>query len=228
MFDRDVLQRDGACVVSGVVENSLLSAVIQAVQSIVTSEPRRRGGIRSINTLCAEARDLASSRQLRNLIEPVLGSSAFVARSILFDKTPDANWDVIWHQDTTIAVTQQREVDGFGPWSVKGGVPHVQPPVHVLQNMLTLRIHLDPCGLENGPLLIVPGSHAELVPDSSIDAVACDRAARPLCCGAGDVILMRPLVLHASRRASHPGHRRVLHLEFAAEPLPAPLEWARA
>jgi ectoine hydroxylase-related dioxygenase (phytanoyl-CoA dioxygenase family) len=226
LLDREVLAQDGACIVAGVVEESLLREVIQAVQSLVSSEPRRRGGIRSINSLCAETSRLSASPSVMRLVRPVLGDAAFVARSILFDKTPDANWDVIWHQDTTIAVTQQHEVDGFGPWSVKGGVPHVQPPVRVLQNMLTLRIHLDPCGPENGPLLIVPGSHTDLVPDSSIDAAACDRAARPLCCGAGDVIMMRPLVLHASRRASHPGHRRVLHLEFAAEPLPAPLKWA--
>jgi ectoine hydroxylase-related dioxygenase (phytanoyl-CoA dioxygenase family) len=226
VFDREVLERDGACVVTGVLEKSVTAAVIQAVLSVTAAEPRRRGGIRSINHLCAETRQLSISPAVLRLVQPILGPEAFVARSILFDKTPDANWDVIWHQDTTIAVTQQHDVDGFGPWSVKGGVPHVQPPMRVLQKMLTLRIHLDPCGPENGPLLIVPGSHAELVPDASIDAAACDKAARPLCCDAGDVILMRPLVLHASRKASQPGHRRVLHLEFAAEPLPDPLKWA--
>jgi hypothetical protein len=36
---------------------------------------------------------------------------------------------------------------------------------------------------------------------------------------------MRPLLLHASSPAADPRHRRVIHLEFAAEPLPGGLEW---
>ena len=36
---------------------------------------------------------------------------------------------------------------------------------------------------------------------------------------------MRSLLLHASSTAATADHRRVIHLDFAARSLPAPLEW---
>lgn len=171
--------------------------------------------------------ELATSDALRGLAGGILRAEAFVARSILFDKCPEANWDVPWHQDTTIAVAERAEAPGFGPWSVKDGVPHVRPPAAVLERMVTLRLHLDPCGAENGPLLVVPGSHRSGVL-SAIPEFAELEATKAACMApAGGAVVMRPLILHASRKATAVGHRRVLHLEFAAGELPAPLRWAR-
>ena len=41
-----------------------------------------------------------------------------------------------------------------------------------------------------------------------------------LTCAAGDVLLMRPFLLHASGHSDpvHGDHRRIVHLEFASEP----------
>ena len=80
-------------------------------------------------------------------------------RAIYFDKSPEANWLVPWHQDLTVALRSRREVPGFGPWSVKDGVPHVQPPVERLEQMLTVRLHLDDADEGNGALRVLPGSH---------------------------------------------------------------------
>jgi ectoine hydroxylase-related dioxygenase (phytanoyl-CoA dioxygenase family) len=185
--------------------------------------------IRNLLQLVPAARALAQSREARSVIEPVLGSGAFAVRGILFDKTEGANWKVGWHQDLMIAVREKREKPQFSGWSVKAGVAHVHPPASVLEGMLALRVHLDPCGPENGPLKVVPGSHASGKLDAGairewrrrVDPVACqvDR---------GGALLMRPLLLHASSPAVAPGHRRVIHLEFAAEPLPGGLEWHEA
>ncbi len=221
------LDRDGCAVVRAVLSGSQISELIAAVGPLLEQSSKRRGGVRSLLTLSPAAVELARSAEVRALVEPVLGAGAFVTRSILFDKSPDANWDVVWHQDTTIAVNEQHEVEGFGPWSTKAGIPHVQPPREVLAGMLTVRIHLDDCGADNGPLLVVPGSHHELVADAAIDRTMCDTASVALCCRAGDVILMRPLILHASRKSVAVSHRRVIHLEFASVDLPAPLQWAR-
>ena len=148
-------------------------------------------------------------------------------RSILFDKTPVENWPVPWHQDLTIAVQERRDdVTGYGPWSVKDGAPHVQPPIAVLETMLTARLHLDEATTSNGALWVVPGSHrsgkldAEEVRElTATSAVACE-------CQAGDLLLMSPLILHSSRRSTVAGHRRVLHVEYARlEALDPPLEW---
>lgn len=73
----------------------------------------------------------------------------------MFDKASDANWNLAWHQDVTIAVQRQMDVPGFGPWSVKDGIVHVQPPEEVLNAMVAIRVHLDPCGADNGPLRVI-------------------------------------------------------------------------
>jgi ectoine hydroxylase-related dioxygenase (phytanoyl-CoA dioxygenase family) len=148
-------------------------------------------------------------------------------RTLLFDKQPGANWKVTWHQDLTIAVKERRDVDGFGPWSIKDGIPHVQPPAELLARMITLRVHLDDCFAENGALRILPGTHqsGRLSPAdisdtrARVDEIVCEVPR-------GGVLVMRPLLLHASSAAVSPRHRRVLHLEFAAEDLPEGLAWA--
>jgi ectoine hydroxylase-related dioxygenase (phytanoyl-CoA dioxygenase family) len=159
----------------------------------------------------------------------MLGTKARVVRGLLFDKTPDANWKVAWHQDLSIAVRQRIEVPGFGPWSNKAGVTHVQPPVAVLENMITVRLHLDDCGPENGPLRVLPGSHsAGVLAPASIGQWTRDVAPVDCHVAAGGAVVMRPLLLHASSTANCPGHRRVVHLEFASGPLPGGLEWFEA
>lgn len=188
-----------------------------------------RGGVRNLLSLCAEARELSESTGVRAIAEEVLGLGAFVARAILFDKTAEANWSVPYHQDATIAVRHRAEVDGFGPWSIKDGIHHVQPPRPVLERMVTVRIHIDPCAESNGPLTVLPGSHSDgLLTDAEV--ARWKSTATPVVCAvdAGDAVVMRPLILHASPRASNPGHRRIVHLEFAIDPLPGGLEWSRA
>lgn len=226
MVTADQIERDGYAVVEGVIPPDFVGELIDACGAVALTDG---AGRRNLLAEVPAARRLALSPQIRSLVTPQLGGAAFVARAILFDKTPAANWAVPWHQDTTIAVRKRRDVDGFGPWSVKAGVVHVQPPAAVLEGMLTVRLHLDGCGPKNGPLAVLPGSHR--------DGILCDEAvdrwkARhdPVVCrvGAGGAVLMRPLVLHASPRAASPAHRRVIHLEFAAADLPGGLEWARA
>ncbi len=136
-------------------------------------------------------------------------------RSILFDKTPEENWPVAWHQDLTICVIEKTDCENYGPWSVKDGIPHVQPPVALLNRMVTARIHLDPTGADNGALSIVPGSHllgklaSEKIPELATESsILCE-------CQPGDVLLMSPLILHSSKRSTRPKRRRILHFEYA-------------
>jgi ectoine hydroxylase-related dioxygenase (phytanoyl-CoA dioxygenase family) len=149
-------------------------------------------------------------------------------RAILFDKTPDANWKVAWHQDLTIAVQAKHEVPGYGPWSVKNGTVHVQPPIPLLEEMITLRLHLDDTPSDNGALKIVPGSHRHGRLDAPDIAEMRKTTAEHICeARAGDVLLMKPLILHASSASQWPGHRRVVHIEYAvADSLHPVLRWA--
>jgi ectoine hydroxylase-related dioxygenase (phytanoyl-CoA dioxygenase family) len=134
---------------------------------------------------------------------------------------------VPWHQDLAIAVAEQIETEGFGAWSVKEGIIHVQPPPQILTTMVTLRLHLDDCNVDNGALRVLPGLH--LGGGLSTQAIA-DFAGKnsPVVCemAKGSALLMRPLLLHASSPAKNPSHRRVLHVEYAAAQLPNGLKWS--
>ena len=185
-----------------------------------------RGGIRLRSAAVPAVRHVATGATMRTIASRVLGAAAFPVRAIYFDKTTSANWKVAWHQDLTIAVRARIDRDGFGPWSVKDGVTHVQPPVGVLERMVAVRLHFDDCTSSNGPLRVIPGSHTSGRLSAPDIATIRARAAEHLCLAdAGDLLVLRPLLLHASSPATEPGHRRVLHIEYACEPLPAGLEW---
>jgi hypothetical protein len=206
-----------------------LLCAIEAATAHGDESVRRREGvyaIRNVLEVVPQAREFADSPQLRALVEPVLGTGCFPVRGILFDKVAGANWKVPWHQDLSIAVQERIEVDGFGPWSQKAGVLHVQPPARVLENMLTLRLHLDDCSHANGPLRVLPASHQDGKLSAQQIAQWRGRADKVSCVlPRGGVLLMRPLLLHASSASLEPRHRRVLHIEWAAHPLPGGLQW---
>lgn len=199
----------------------------ESIRLLKTGE-MRRGGLRGVLRDSEVFREFVGAKTTCGFMEMFLGAGCRVVRSILFDKTPESNWLVPWHQDTTIAVKSKMEVAGFGPWSVKDDVQHVRPPANVLEQMLTLRVHLDDSGAENGPLLVVPKSHlGGILSDGAIDSETCDRHAVECSTDSGGAVLMRPLALHASRRAKRPEHRRILHLEYASkDALTRGLEWA--
>jgi ectoine hydroxylase-related dioxygenase (phytanoyl-CoA dioxygenase family) len=217
--------RDGFTIVEQVLDPSEIKELL-TVLDIAEQSERARGGIRNLLDLIPQVTQLAASSCIRQLVEPVLGESAFAVRGTLFDKTPDANWRVPWHQDLSIAVQERVDADGCGPWSVKAGVVHVQPPVAVLEAMLAIRIHLDDCNEENGPLRVIPGSHNRgRLTAEQIRAIPLASPSISCPVRSGGALLMRPLLLHASSASRSPNHRRVIHIDFASTPLPAGLKW---
>ena len=106
-------------------------------------------------------RFLTSRGVVGQLAVALVGDGVRPVRAVLFDKNPAANWSLGWHQDRVICVRQRIDLPEFGPWTVKDGLPHVAPPPSLMARMVTLRVHLDPVGPENAPLLIAPGSHLE-------------------------------------------------------------------
>lgn len=224
------IDRDGFAVKANVVADRVIERLKVAIAQLPDGEEvRRRGatfGIRNLLQICEEVRMLAISAELRSVVEPVLGLEAFAVRATLFDKVPQANWKLFWHQDSVITVKAPVEVDGFGGFARKAGVWHVQPTPDVLDAMLAVRVHLDECDDENGPLRVIPGSHRTGWIEEDLADWKRDVSAVTCLVGAGGVVLMRPLLLHASLEAKRPHHRRVIHLEYAAEPLPGGLQWA--
>lgn len=210
---------DGFAIVRDAVDQAILD---QLSAEIGDADGAGRRRMLAVPGVAAFAR----SDALQRLLRPYFANEPVAVRGLFFNKSAEANWFVAWHQDVTIAVRERREVPGFGPWTVKDGVVHVQPLAELLARMLALRIHFDDADESNGALRIVSGSHR--FGRLSAERVEELRSERPevLCCvRTGDAVLMRPLALHASHRSTNPRPRRVLHLEFADFVLPGGLQW---
>jgi ectoine hydroxylase-related dioxygenase (phytanoyl-CoA dioxygenase family) len=222
----DRIHRDGFSIEEKVLSPGEVHAIQEAIEQAGLVNPQRTaGGVRNLLDI-PEVAELAQSPAIRNLVDPILGQPAFAVRGTLFDKTPEANWKVPWHQDLSIAVQEKLDLDGFGPWSVKAGVVHAQPPVAILEGMLAVRIHIDDCHEENGPLRVIPGSHRlDRLTADQIQTITSQTAVASCPVDAGGVLLMRPLLLHASSASRSPAHRRVIHIDFACAALPGGLKW---
>lgn len=183
-------------------------------------------GLRNLIDVLPDIVDLVRHPAVEKPVTEVLGDGAFMTRSTLFDKTPGANWGVFWHQDLSIAVEEKADAEGFGAWTRKAGVQCVQPPVELMDQVLAVRIHLDECLGQNGALKVLPGSH-RLATLSTAEIETVQQQTEEVVCElpAGGILLMRPLLLHASSPMEEPVSRRVIHLEFANFELPSLLKW---
>ncbi len=214
----------GWAITPPVLSDAQVNALRDEIAAVATDG---RGGARNLLELPSIAA-LAIAQEVRAFVEPVLGESAFAVRALLFYKTPAANWKVVWHQDLTIPALAQAEVPGYGPWTEKAGVPHVQPPVSVLSEMLAVRLHLDPSAPDNGPVRVLDGTHRlGRLSGTQIDELRASEAETECVVAEGGILAFRPLLLHASAPALVPRHRRVIHIEYAAVELAPPLEWHR-
>lgn len=221
MIDMMDFRRDGAVRLAGAA-----TPMLATLWKLTIELPQARAGVR-INGLSGfrslldgrSAACLAAARHLTGAGRPV--------RAIFFDKSAATNWSLCWHQDRTIAVQERVDVPGFGPWTVKGGVAHVAPPIEMLERMVTLRIHLDDVPANNAPLLIAPGSHrVGLIRESEIPATVARCGSHMCVASAGDIWLYSTPILHASDAAITPVHRRVLQIDYADFDLPDGLRWS--
>lgn len=227
---RNQVEENGFTICDDILSAQEIRSLLGAIERIdQVGSVRKRGGIFAVRNLLEvseEVRQLAESAVVRALVRTVLGTRFIPVRGILFDKIPDANWKVPWHQDVTVAVRERVESEGFGPWSVKADVLHVQPPAFVLEQMISVRIHLDPCGESNGALRVIPGSHRRgRIPEDEIEAVRFKGPEEICAVKAGGALLMRPLLLHASSTSTVPDHRRVIHIDFSSAQLPNGMRW---
>lgn len=230
-IDRACFERDGCHLVVNAIDARALNLMREEIDSI--DQPlavRSRNGaayaIRDVFSASPKLLAYARDGVLADTASTLLGASSRPIKATLFDKRPEANWSLPLHQDLTIAVEKREDVSGYGPWTEKAGVPHVQPPEAVLRLIVALRIHLDDCPVENGALRVVRGSHklgkieserlGRMAPTLEVEAVGAN---------AGDILAMSPLLVHGSGKSTTPGRRRVLHIEYSCVELPAPLRW---
>jgi hypothetical protein len=215
-----ILRDHGAECLRGAVAGSL-----GELRAVLAGLPSEQAGIR-IHGIKPLRPFLASNGPIGSIAAAVLRPGSRAVRAILFDKSEATNWSLGWHQDRTICVRERVEVEGFDQWTIKGGMQHVAPPFDLLSRMVTLRVHLDDVPAINAPLLIAPGSHKHgRVLEGDMQEVVGRCGTYSCLADAGDVWLYATPILHASEAATHPAHRRVLQVDFAAEELPGGLEW---
>jgi ectoine hydroxylase-related dioxygenase (phytanoyl-CoA dioxygenase family) len=167
-------------------------------------------GVPAVHAVAKDPRMLA-------IAQSFVGLPAVPFRATLFDKSPDANWLVVWHQDTALPLRQRNDASEWGPWSTKAGVLYAHAPAWALEQVVALRVSLDDSLKTNGPLRVLPGTHREgVLTEEQIEGLA--RHVTPIDCVAssGSVVAMRPLIVHASSKARSDHRRRVLHIEYAA------------
>ncbi len=160
---------------------------------------------------------VAHGPRLMEIAQAVLGSSALPFRATLFDKIPDANRLISWHQDTALPLREMVDVPGWGPWSEKEGVIYAHAPASALEQVLALRLHLDDCTEANGPLRVLPGTHElGVLSDAEIERHATYEEPVEVLMSKGGIIAMRPLLIHASSKSRSQAPRRILHIEYCS------------
>jgi ectoine hydroxylase-related dioxygenase (phytanoyl-CoA dioxygenase family) len=158
----------------------------------------------------------ANDPRMLDIARKILGPAAIPFRATLFEKLPDSNWLVAWHQDTALPLQERREASGWGPWSIKDGVNYAHAPAKALEKVVALRLHLDDSILNNGPLRVLPATHTKgVLTDEEIFSIAAQTSNVDCLMPIGGIVAMRPLVIHASSKSQTENPRRVLHIEYA-------------
>ncbi len=221
---------NGYLVFENIYTETELSNIIHEIESADTQRDtfRKSGELFAIRQFLKEIPavfNLIFNNKLKSQIKTILGENYFIVKSIYFDKPETANWYVTYHQDLTISVNKKVDLPNFGPWTVKQNQFAVQPPLSILENSSTIRIHLDDTSEFNGALKIIPGSHLKQI--YRPETINWENEKEVICnVSKGGVMFMKPLILHSSGRTSNNNRRRVIHIEFSSIELPNELLWA--
>jgi ectoine hydroxylase-related dioxygenase (phytanoyl-CoA dioxygenase family) len=208
------IQKHGFAIIPEILASPEPDALLSEFSG--ADSPRSRAGMRHAMRLPAVAA-MAQDSRLMEIAKKVLGEQAFPFRATLFDKSPTANWLVVWHQDTALPLRERREIPGWGPWSVKDGVIYAHAPASALSQVLALRLHLDDSTAENGPLRVLPKTHTlGVLSDEELHDLSIRVAGIDCLVPRGGVLAMWPLIVHASSKSQSRAPRRVLHIEYAA------------
>ena len=186
-----------------------------------------KGGFRNAEKKFSSINKLVNSTKLFKKAEDYLEGTPKIVRVILFNKSLKNNWIVPWHQDCTVAVSKKFDLKGWGPWSVKDGLYHVQPPLECLNDMVAFRIHIDDTTKENGSLRILPNSHRfGIMTSDEIGYYVKHNSFLSCELKCGSVLALRPLLLHSSQKTKVNTNRKTIHVEFSRYQLPNDINWA--
>jgi ectoine hydroxylase-related dioxygenase (phytanoyl-CoA dioxygenase family) len=223
------LENNGYSVLSDLYSDSEISRILACIENDEQDgnsfmKTKDLFAIRQLIKNVPELTNLLFNAKLTELISDLSESEYFLTKAIYFDKPSESNWFVAYHQDLSISVDKKADLENYSNWTFKKGQYGVQPPIEILQDTITIRIHLDKTDKNNGALKVIPKSHSKGI----IRADSKDwQIENEFICEVekGGAMLMKPLTLHASNRTTNGKKRRVIHLEFNKHNLTKPLTW---
>lgn len=227
---KNLIQANGFTVINNIFSEDEIEKISEVIQNIDTSKETFRKSedlfaIRQFLKEVPDVKDLIFNKNLKTIIEENFGEKYFVVKSIYFDKPEKSNWYVAYHQDLTISVDKKIDLENFGPWTTKQNQFAVQPPLDILENIFTIRIHLDETDENNGALKVIPKSHAKGI--YRPETIDWNVETENICnVEKGGIMIMKPLLLHGSNRTTNGKKRRVIHIEFSNKELPEVLNWS--
>jgi len=224
------ITENGFTVINNIFSDHEIRSISKVIQNTDPSKEtfRKSDDLFAIRQFLKEVpgvQDLIFNEKVKTVIREIFGNRYFVVKSIYFDKPETSNWYVAYHQDLTISVDQKLQLEGFGPWTTKQKQFAVQPPQDILENIYTIRIHLDDADENNGALKVIPGSHAKGIyrPETIDWTIETEKICNV---DKGGIMIMKPLILHGSKRTTNGKRRRVIHIEFSDRELPDGLNWS--
>lgn len=225
------LESEGFIIIENIYNNeeieNLISIIESATENKIKESTFRQSqdlfAIRQFHKEIPKSLKYIFNEKLKNIIKNNFGEDFFITKSIYFDKPEKSNWFVSYHQDLTISVDKKMELKNFKNWTNKQNQFAVQPPIEILEKNFTIRIHLDKTTNENGALKIINKSHINRV--CRIEDL--DLKTETICeVDKGGIMIMKPLLFHASNKTINNERRRVIHIEFSNQQLPNGLEWS--
>jgi len=223
------LEEHGYSVITNVYSDQEILQIVECIENTSSHndevmKTKDVFAIRQLLKYIPELRKILYNQNLIALLADLSQSEYFLTKAIYFDKPSTSNWFVAYHQDLSISVDNKVDVKNYTNWTFKKGQYGVQPPLKILEDTITIRIHLDKTDKHNGALKVIPKSHLDGI--VRVDSKNWNLKNEFVCeVEKGGVMLMKPLTLHASDRTTNGKQRRVIHLEFNKHQLSKPLQW---
>ena len=218
------LADNGYLILDAVYSQDEVNRIAGMIDALIGHERGSTHAIRAVLQQVPVLKDVLLNERMQQLISQYLGDDFFLVKSIYFNKPASSNWFVSYHQDLSVHAAHRADHTGFVNWTKKEGHIGVQPPATILEAIYTIRIHLDDCDTGNGALRVIKGSHRQGIARFDMTTSLHKEISCPV--PKGGVMIMRPLLFHASGKNTSSGNRSVLHLEFCNKELPAAIGWA--
>jgi ectoine hydroxylase-related dioxygenase (phytanoyl-CoA dioxygenase family) len=227
------INSEGFAIIEAIYSDSEVEKIISEIEKVTQAKTDNATfrksddlfAIRQFHKEIPETLPYVFNHNLLKFIKTNFGQNYFITKTIYFDKPEKSNWFVSYHQDLTISVDKKIELEHFENWTVKQNQFAVQPPKEILENNFTIRIHLDRTTKDNGALKVLNASHKKGI--SRVENINLNEEIETICeVEKGGIMIMKPLLFHASNKTTNNERRRVIHIEFSNQNLPSELEWS--